>query len=178
MDEGKIAFENQQFEESTALLKKAQEVYPSEEGQQLLVTVKQEFKKLKDAKFAELLNPAIKNLKDRNWYKAGTEYEYAITSVDPEGHDIYYLIDWWDNTSSEWLGLYDSGEEITLSHIWTEKGNYIIKAKAKDTSNAESVWSDPITITMPKNKSVNTPFLQFLEQHPHLFPLLRQLLRL
>ena len=31
----------------------------------------------------------------------------------------------------------------------------------------------------PKNKPyINTPFLQFLEKHPHLFPLLRQLLRL
>ncbi len=30
----------------------------------------------------------------------------------------------------------------------------------------------------PKNKAINSPFLQFLENHPYLFPLLRQLLGL
>ena len=29
-----------------------------------------------------------------------------------------------------------------------------------------------------KTKSINTPFLSFLEHHPHLFPILRQLLEL
>ena len=36
----------------------------------------------------------------------------------------------------------------------------------------------PVSLTTPKNKAINTPFLQFMENHPHLFPLLRQLLRL
>jgi len=88
-----------------------------------------------------------------------------------------YLIDWGDNTSIEWLGLYDSGEEIILSHTWAEQGNYIIKAKAKDTNDIESEWSDPLPIKMPKNKVINTPFLRFLENHPHMFPLLRHLLK-
>ena len=36
-----------------------------------------------------------------------------------------------------------------------------------------------VLITRPKSKPyINTPFLQFLENHPHLFPLLRQLLGL
>ena len=30
----------------------------------------------------------------------------------------------------------------------------------------------------PKNKAINSPFLQFLENHPHMFPLLRQILGL
>jgi hypothetical protein len=67
------------------------------------------------------------------------------------------------------------------------QGSYSIKAKAKDDPNGdgdlsdgtESVWSDPLSVSMPKNKPyINTPFLSFLENHPHLFPLLRQLLGL
>jgi len=108
--------------------------------------------------------------------KAGTEYEYTITSVDPEGHDIYYLIDWGDNTSTEWLGLYDSGEEIILSHIWAEQGNYTIKSKAKDIYGLESNWAT-LEVSMPKNKIIN-PFERFLENHPYIFPMLRQLLGL
>ncbi len=52
----------------------------------------------------------------------------------------------------------------------------------------EDPWQDPNYMhvdfcfktyhTKPKNKAMDTPFLRFLENHPHLFPLLRQLLRL
>ena len=43
---------------------------------------------------------------------------------------------------------------------------------------SESEWSDPLMVAMPKNKAINSPFLQFLENHPFIFPLLRQLLGL
>ena len=37
----------------------------------------------------------------------------------------------------------------------------------------------PVTLTTPRNKPyLNTPFLQFLENHPYMFPILRQLLGL
>jgi len=37
----------------------------------------------------------------------------------------------------------------------------------------------PVSLTTPRNKPyINTPFMQFLENHPHIFPLLRHLLGL
>jgi len=36
----------------------------------------------------------------------------------------------------------------------------------------------PVSLTTPKNKAINTPLLNFLENHPRMFPLLRQLLGL
>ena len=33
-----------------------------------------------------------------------------------------------------------------------------------------------VSLATPKNKQMNTPFMRFLEQYPHMFPLLRQLL--
>jgi len=111
--------------------------------------------------------------------KAGEEYIYSTSTTDPDGDQVWYKWDWGDETSG-WDGPYDSGDTVTASHIWDEKGDYIIKvkAKAKDVHGKESPWSDPLPITMPKNKAIKTPFLQFLENHPHMFPLLRQLLRL
>ena len=48
----------------------------------------------------------------------GTEYDYTFVSTDPEEDDIYYYVDWGDNTNTGWIGLYGSGEEITQSHTW------------------------------------------------------------
>jgi len=48
--------------------------------------------------------------------------------------------------------------------------------KVKDINNLESAWSDPIDISMPKEKKINIQLLQLLENHPLMFPLLQRLL--
>jgi len=108
--------------------------------------------------------------------KTDTEYEYTFVATDSDGHNVSYYIDWGDNTN-ELNGPYPSGQEIMVKHTWNEKGAYIIKVKAKDIYEAESDWAT-LEVSMPKNKTINTPFFNFLENHPHLFPLLRQLLDL
>ncbi|MCK5030578.1 MAG: hypothetical protein KAR64_03855 [Thermoplasmatales archaeon] len=40
----------------------------------------------------------------------------------------------------------------------------------------ESPWSDPLPITMPKNKAIN-PFLLILERLMERFPILEQILQ-
>ena len=107
----------------------------------------------------------------------GVEYSYTSTTTDPDGNQVFYKWDWGDGSYSDWLGPYNSGEEVSASHVWG-RGSYDIKVKAKDEHEAESDWSDPLPVTMPKNKAINTPFLQFLENHPYLFPILRLLLEL
>ncbi len=105
--------------------------------------------------------------------------ELVITVTDPDGDQVYYLWDWGDETVSEWLGPYDSGDEGTSSHVWDEEGNYEIKVKTKDIKGEESDWSDPLPISMPKNKlNINSVIQEFLKQHPHLFPILKLLLKL
>jgi len=110
--------------------------------------------------------------------KPGIQYEYTFAADDPDNLDISYYIDWGDGTNSGWIGPCPSGEERIVSHAWENKGSFIIKAKAKNTEGTETDWST-LEVSMPKNKSyINTLFLDFLENHPHLFPLLRQLLGL
>jgi len=102
---------------------------------------------------------------------AGEEYTYETVTTDPDGDDIFYLFDWGNGMTSFILGPYESGAECSASNIWFEKGDYDIKVKAIDSYGAESDWSDPLSISMPRNRGVIRLFLQFLEQHPILYQL-------
>jgi hypothetical protein len=113
--------------------------------------------------------------------KPNTVYTYSTSTTDPDGNQVYYQWDWGDGSQSTWLGLYNSGTTVSTTHTWG-KGSYSIKVKAKDTIGAESNWSDPLTVTMPKNTAFNPYFAflqmlrQFFEQFPHAFPLVRYVL--
>ena len=64
-------------------------------------------------------------------------------------------------------GPFESGEVINVSHIWTSKGEYNIRVKAKDIEEYESEWSDPLTVSMPKSyNQLLCLFQKFLENHP------------
>ena len=80
--------------------------------------------------------------------KAGTTYDYTFTALDPNNDDVFYYIDWGDNTPKEWIGPYTSGEEVIIAHTWTTKDTYILKAKVKDGSGEESDWGN-LEIEMP-----------------------------
>jgi len=107
--------------------------------------------------------------------KKGEEYTYSTSTTDPDGDQVWYKWDWGDEISG-WDEPYDSGDTVTVSHIWHEKGSYVIKVKAKDEHGKESEWSDPLEVAMPKNKAIN-PLLLFLERLMEQFPVLEMLLQ-
>ena len=104
------------------------------------------------------------------------EYTYSTLTTDPQEDQIFYLFDWDDGTDSGWLGPYNSGEEAEASHTWSKRGSYSIKAKAKDTEGYESEWSDPLAVSMPRNrgliKIVDAIITRFQNNHPILGRLL------
>jgi len=107
----------------------------------------------------------------------GVEYEFQICSTDPDGDDITYCMDWGDGAGEVCLGPFTSGTCLTEKHTWSSDGTYTIKVKARDINQAESDWAT-LEVKMPKSKPYfNTLFYQFLENHPHMFPMLQQLLR-
>jgi hypothetical protein len=111
--------------------------------------------------------------------KCGESYNFTTSTVDLYGDNIYYLWDWGDGEYSDWLGPYESGEIVDAPHIWNDQGIHSVKVKAKDIYDCESDWSNPLLVRMPKNKPYNTnPIMRFLENHPRMFPILRQLLGL
>jgi hypothetical protein len=104
----------------------------------------------------------------------GTSYTYTFTSTDPDGDQVSYYVEWGDTTNTGWFGPFSSGAPQTKSHTWTSQGTYTIKAKAKDVHGAESAFNT-YSVTIPRDKVVNSPFLRFLQNHPNLLPIIRQL---
>jgi hypothetical protein len=105
-----------------------------------------------------------------------TEYSYTIVANEPDADEIYYYIDWDDGEIEDWFGPLGSCVPQTISHTWAEEGNYIIKAKAKDISDAESDWSE-FEVEIPRNKAFFNSYLQrFLELFPNIFSLIRRIL--
>ena len=110
--------------------------------------------------------------------KAGVEYDYFISSIDPENNPVSFYIDWGDNTTSEWNREYASGEIAIISHTWDEEGDYTIGVKSRDTLGEESDWTY-LEVTMPVNQQSTHPWFHwFLERFPNAFPILRHLLGL
>jgi len=111
---------------------------------------------------------------------AGTEYDYDFSAIDPEGDQVKFYIEWGD-TTTEWTSLTPSNTPITASHTWAEEGNYIITAKARDEYGLEGP-EGTLTVIMPRNKAINKPFLNYLQNfltgHPNLFPILQRLLNI
>lgn len=98
---------------------------------------------------------------------AGVSYTYSTSTDDPAESKLYYWWDWGDGTNSGWKGPYDSGEIVKASHTWSAEGTYKIKVKAKNIANIESDWSDPLSVSMPKNK--NRKINQLFSQIPYKF---------
>ena len=106
--------------------------------------------------------------------KINVNYTYSVVTVESNNDEIYYMWDWGDNTTSQWIGPFKSGEVAEASHTWKEKGTYNIRVKAKDASGLESPWSDPLVVSMPKNLNA----IQELKRFPILYILLDFLLSL
>lgn len=97
--------------------------------------------------------------------KINRNIDFTLSTDDPGGLDVSYFVDWGDGLDSGWVGPYASGEEVTLSHRFSEEETLTIRAKAKNTEDVESDWSS-LPFTAPKNKVV---FWNFIEK----FPILR-----
>jgi len=107
------------------------------------------------------------------------KHTYSTSSMDQDGDQVRYLFDWGDGNTTI-TTYYLSGETVHSSHAWSEQGTFNIRIRAQDENGAWSNWSDPFTFSTPKNKiiNINPIFLEFLENHLYLFPLLRFVLGL
>jgi hypothetical protein len=75
------------------------------------------------------------------------EYTFTAVTTDPEEEQVYYTFDWGDDTTSE-IGPFNSGQEASASHMWTQPGNYDVKVMARDVNDGESEWSEAHTINI------------------------------
>ncbi len=120
--------------------------------------------------------PLAPQITGTNQGKPGTSYIFHFQTVDPQDDNISYFIDWGDNSTSGWLGPYASGFVLGIPHSWMNKGDFTVKAKAKDIWGAESNWST-FPVKMPTSYEDSYPLLHWmLDRFPNAFPILRQLL--
>ena len=69
-------------------------------------------------------------------------YNFTTSTIDPNGHQIYYQWDWGDGEVTGWIGPYNSSETVTGSHEWELWGSRAVKVRAKDIYQSESNWSN------------------------------------
>ena len=99
--------------------------------------------------------PSTPNGPDRGVYNK--EYSFSSSTTEPDGESIFYLFDWDDGNTSEWLGPYNSGETVTASYSWGKIGKYEIRVKAKDINGVQSLWSEAHNISIVENNPPNKP---------------------
>ena len=108
----------------------------------------------------------------------GSELDWEITSYPGWGG--------WSFNPPNGHGLTPSGSPRTITVTVTapndKEQTFTGEIIICNMHNPNDCCNISISLTTPKNKAINTPFIQFLEDllqnHPHMFPLLRQLLRL
>jgi hypothetical protein len=98
-------------------------------------------------------------------------YTYSFVSIDPDGDNVYYEIDWGDGHVEPWDGPYESNAVITKSHSWYARGHYLIKARAKDATEEIGQWGI-LEINIPRT---GIPIYQWLLER---FQILERLLNL
>lgn len=107
------------------------------------------------------------------------EYEFSTSTKDSDGDKLYFKWSWGDGTFSDWLGPYESYEEVVITHKWEKMGIYNVKVKARDEHRAESDWSDPLPIAMPKYHQFSFAELsiKILERYfPQIYTIINNLL--
>jgi len=109
------------------------------------------------------------------------EQTYTFSISDTNGDDMLIYVDWGDDQIENWIGPYQSGD-VNLTHEWSEKGPYTIRAKTRDVHGLESeeVTYD-ITVKLSKNKFANPliyEILKGLEEKTLFVKFLQQLLQI
>ena len=122
--------------------------------------------------------PALKNdqceMTDRG-------YKITFSITDPEGDAVYYNIIWDDKIAAcgpekDWVGPFESDEEIVVYHKWEQSGKYTIKIVAKDNNNLISSETTH-TVDYKKSKSLRNYLInQLFEQISIMFPIFGELI--
>lgn len=111
--------------------------------------------------------------------KVKKSHDYRISADDVDNDNVYYYIDWGDDSEEGWLGPYISGEVITFNHLWNIPGFYEIKCKAKDEFGVESDWSEPFSISMPRSKTaVSKIITKILCFYPNILTIFKHFIKL
>ena len=59
--------------------------------------------------------PNVPTIKGKSQRGKGVEYDFAFKSIDPEGDQVWYEVEWGEKPKISWAGPYSSGFEVKLA---------------------------------------------------------------
>lgn len=99
--------------------------------------------------------------------KKNKDYTFYVSTQDYEGDQIYYRFEWDDFNYSDWIGPYDPGEIVCVSHNWSKKGSYHVRVTTKDDNNWDGYWSyysDTLRVDISRSK-LNIKLEEFFDDY-------------
>jgi hypothetical protein len=79
---------------------------------------------------------------------SGEEIGVGAVAEDPEGQAVSVQFDWGDGTRSRWAGEVASGEKLELVGRWQLPGEYLVRARARDSGGAVAGWVEQPRVTV------------------------------
>jgi len=127
--------------------------------------------------------PSIPTIDGPVRVKSGEINQYTITPEDDDGY-VIILVDGGAGDEPQIEGIHPigfngsaTGCPSKIDCSWDEEGEVVLGMRGIDEFCGYGPWAT-LSVIVPKNRAINTPFLNFLDNHSHLFPLLRQMLKL
>jgi outer membrane protein assembly factor BamB len=95
-----------------------------------------------------LRSPPDKPTTPEGPYRGGEDstYDFSSSTTHPQNLLTAIRFDWGDGDTSDWGDFMAPNQPTTKSHAWLLADTFEVRAQAKDTGNAMSVWSDARTI--------------------------------
>jgi PKD repeat protein len=86
-----------------------------------------------------------------NLYK----YKFSANTTDSEGDQVSYKWKWNDHECLSWSKYYNSEENVSKT-LWLPPGTHQIRVKVRDINLNESIWSDPLPVTVSFDSNIQT----------------------
>jgi len=100
-----------------------------------------------------------------NGGKKEVSYTFNFNSINPDGDDLRFFIDWGDGGSN--ITEYElQGINVPVAHTWVKDGVYTITAYAQDTFGLNGPASTKAFKVTRKKALQNTIFFHLFEQFP------------
>jgi hypothetical protein len=123
--------------------------------------------------------------------KVGQPITFIAEVTDPGTDDLTFLWDFGDGETKTttyynfndtlddpnfpWMGTAPFNVTDIVEHTYSQKKTFTVKLTVTDDDGGISEYTT--TATVPRNKAIYLPLLQFLQNYPNLFPILRLLLQ-
>ncbi|MBN2465496.1 PKD domain-containing protein, partial [candidate division WOR-3 bacterium] len=90
--------------------------------------------------------PDIPSILGPNSARPGDTLTFRFSTTDPDGDSVSYMVSWAQGESTPWSAVVASGVEYAPTHVYADSGTYYVKAKARDSKELETEWTDSVRV--------------------------------